>query len=479
MAIIELTAKERTKAMHDPLFRVAVAKKSFFHFMLFYMSDSFELPPADFHKEMVESLESDDIYIAILGFRGSAKSTIIEAYALWAMLTGKNNFIVYIGLTMDDSKKAVANIRSVVEQNKLLQADFGIQLESKTKGFSEKWSETQLQVRNCTIVAESVGSKVRGNKFQKARIDMIIGDDLENVISAETKEKRKKTRSWFFTEVLPATKQGVLATDVKVVMIGNLVHRDCLLKYMQKSKVCRVHEFPLFDADGNITWLGLYPTFEAVEAERQKVMIAGEGMGSIIWAREYLLIEADEEDMILTGGEILRYPDHWLQRPAIRGGVGNDLAISKKQTADYTTFVKAKEVLNDEGEPVLLIMKNNVCERLNFSETINKAEEVDNIMPMATKFYSEKVAYQESAQEMMEKRGIIVERMTPTSDKRSRAITACHHIKIGRVMFPNEGAEDLIENIVGYGVEAHDDYTDAFSMVVIGMVSKKKGVLFA
>lgn len=479
MAIRKLTTEEMKKAMVDPLFRTAVAKDSFFHFMMFYMSDSFELAPAEFHKEMVDTLESDDIYIAILGFRGSAKSTIIEAYALWAMLTGKNNFIIYIGLTMEDSKKAVANIRSVVESNPLLQTDFGIELETKTKGFSEKWSETQLQVRNCTIVAESVGSKIRGNKFRKARIDMIIADDLENVKSADSKEKRKKTRSWFFTEVLPATKQGVLAVDVKVVMIGNLVHRDCLLKYMQKSSICTVHEFPLFDADGNITWLGLYPDMEAVEAEKAKVMIAGEGMGSVIWAREYLLIEADEADMILKDSDILRYPDEWLQRTTVRAGVGNDLAISKKETADYTTFVKTKEVLNDDGEPVLLVMKNNVCERLNFGEMLKKAVEVDNVMPMATKFYSEKVAYQESAQEMMEKQGIIVERMTPTSDKRARAITACHHVKIGRVMFPETGAEDLIENIVGYGIETHDDYTDAFSMVVIGMVSKKKSVLFA
>jgi hypothetical protein len=484
MAILKLTEEDLQHAWANPLIRRDIAQQSFFHFLMFYMQDQFELEPAVFHTELIETLEAPDPYIAVLGFRGSAKSTFVELYALWAMLTGKNEFIVMIGATLDDARMNLANIRDTVENNPMLQIDFGIDLEQKKQQFSEKWTEGQLTLGNCTILARSKGSKIRGAKFKKARIDMIICDDLEDVKEAEKAENRKKTRQWFFTEVLPATKQGVLATDIKVVMIGNLVHRDCLLKYMQKSDICTVHEFPLLDKEtGEIMWRGLYPTMADVEKEKEKVMIAGEGMGAVIWAREYLLVEADEEDQPLKMAEIQRYPAEWLHRETVRAGVGNDLAISEKQKADDTTFIPFKEVTGDDGMPKLLVLPNAWGGKLKFAPTIKKAVDVDANMPEGTKFYCEKVSYQESALQMFENNGIVVERMTPTSDKLSRAKTACYHVTTGRVLFPpeemcNEHVKKLIQQLVGFGLESHDDYADGFSIAVIGMVSKKKSILF-
>jgi len=485
MALIELTPTEQQRADHRPAFRVQIAKDSFFHFLAFYFADMFELDPALFHTQLVESLESPDTYIAVIGFRGSAKSTYIELYALWAMLTGKNNFIVMIGSTLDDAKMNIANIRNMIEENTKLMNDFGINLEKRKQQFNEKWTEGQLTLGDCTILARSKGSKIRGAKFKRSRIDMIICDDLEDVEDTKTVERRKKTRQWFFTEVLPATKQGTLATDIKVVMIGNLVHRDCLLKYMQKANITTVHEFPLIDKDtGEITWPALYPDMQAVEKEKEKVMIAGEGMGSVIWAREYLLVEADEEDMIVTESDFKYYPAEWLQRTVQRSGVGNDLAISKKETADFTAFVSGIDVNDDEGLPKLLLLPNGVViDRLGFTETVRQAVDLDEILPSGATFYVEDVAYQKSAIEMYGKNGLKVEPMRPTSDKRARAQTACHHIKTGRVLFPpremwSPAFEQFVQNLLGFGVEAHDDPVDAFSTLVIGMVSKKKSILF-
>lgn len=482
MAIKELTNKQIEEVLVDDTLRIELAKDSFFHFIQFYLIHMFELPPAEFHKDMIDALDSvDDLnkYLAIIGFRGSAKSTIIEAYAIWSMINEKHNFIVYLGNTMDDSKMSLANIRNEIEENELLRLDFNIELEdSKSHGFRDKWSDGQLTIGDCTIIAESKGSKIRGAKFKKARIDLIIGDDLEDVADSETAEKRKKTRQWFFTEVLPATKQGVQADNVKIVLIGNLVHRDCLLANLSKGDIVKTLWFAIYDEDGNITWPGLYPDEEAVERERQKVLLAGEGLGHVIWAREYLLKSVDEEDMVLKLDDIQYYPDEWLQRRSEKAGVGVDFAISQKSTADYTAMVKATDVKNDDGERRLLIMKNNVCDRMGFEDTIKKAVEVNNIMPAGTTFYPEKVNYQEAAIEIMKKNGLRVEPMKAVGDKKARISSACFYIKSGRVLFPKEGADDLIQNLIGFGIEDHDDYADACAYVILGMV-KSGGVLIA
>lgn len=486
MAIKNLTDKELDEVLDNVDLKVAVAKESFFHFCVFYLADNFELAPALFHKEMIDALDSvDDLnrFLSIMGFRGCAKSTILEAFALWSMLNEKHNYIVWIGNTMDDSKESLANIKAEIEENDVLRADFEIRLATDegdaTQGnvITKKWSEKQLIIGDCTIVAKSRLGKLRGKKFKKARIDLIICDDLEDIKTADSAEKRAETRRWFYAEVLQATKQGTLATDTKVVMLGNLVHRDCLVVQFGKSDKVRSFRFPLLDNAGNITWTALYPTMADVEAKKEEVLMAGEGLGHVIWAREYLLKDADEEDMILVLSDIQYYPDEWLQRRAEAGGVGVDFAISKKQTADYTAMVKGQEVKNDEGERRLLIMPGQVEARLGFEETINEALAIDEIMPKGTKWYPEKVAYQQAAIEIMEKNGLSVVPMPSVNDKRSRAIAACFYVKNGRVLFPRTGAEKLINNILGFGVEEHDDLTDAFVNLVLGMVKRKGGII--
>ena len=482
MARVELTNEGLKEIASDRFLQIALAKQSFYHFIMLYLQDDFELEPADFHKDMVDTLDSiDDLnkYIAILGFRGSAKSTILEAFALWSLINENHNFIIYIRSTIDDAKMSLANIRDRIEQNEELQRDFNIVLDdSKSHNFREKWSESQITVGNCTIMARSRGQKVRGKKFKKARIDLIIGDDLEDVKDAETKEKREATRKWFFTEVLPATKQGVLSDHVKVVLLGNLVHKDCLIKHLAKSKTVRVLEFWLYNEQGEITWKGLYPNEEAIQKEKEKVLIAGEGLGEVIWAREYLGKEVDTEDMVIRLEDIKYYPDEWLQRKAQSAGVGVDLAISKKETADLTSMVKGIDVMNDEAQRRLLILPGCVEARLNFAETITKAVEINEEMPLGTKWYVEKVAYQQAAIEIMEKNGLQVVPMQSTADKRSRVVAACFYAKSGRVLFPRTGAERVIANLVGFGIDEHDDTADAFADLVLGIVKKTGGVLF-
>lgn len=482
MAIRELTPEGMKEMTENKFMRILVCKDSFYHFLMNYLQEDFELKPADFHKEMIDALDSiDDVnrYIAIMGFRGSAKSTILEAFALWSLINGKHNFIIFIRSTIDDAKMSLANIRNRIEESKELQEDFNIVLsDQKSHDFREKWSESQITVGECTIMARSKGQKIRGKKFKKSRIDLIIGDDMEDVKDADTMEKREATRKWFFTEVMPATKQGVLAANVKVILLGNLVHKDCLIKHLAKSKIVRVLEFWLYDKEGNITWPGLYPNAEAVEAEHQKTLIAGEGLGEVIWQREYLGKEVDPEDMILKLSEIQYYPDEWLQRQAVSAGVGVDFAISEKQKADYTAMCKGMDVKNDDGERRLLILKNNVQERMNFQNTIKKAVEINEIMPHGTKFYPEKVNYQQAAIEIMIKNGLSVTPMPATGDKKARISAACFYVKNGRVLFPKSGADDVITNLVGFGIEDHDDLADAFAYLVLGMIKKGGGVVF-
>lgn len=476
MALTKLKP-EALPLLEHPQGRVTIATESFYQFLLIYYAHRFTVPSAPFHGVLVETLQDVNDFIAILGFRGSAKSTILEAYALWCMVTGRSPFTVYIGQTKDKSSAAIMNIRAEIENNALLRSDFAIVLSrQQNQSINFKWTESQLIVKGCTIVAKSRGDSIRGALQNGERITLIICDDLEDTDSTRSDDQRAKTREWFFTEVVPATSQGVLGANVKIVMLGNLVHRNCLLLHLEgmaldNKNLIRVIRFPLIDANGEITWKGLYPDMEAVEKAKQKVLLAGKGLGEVIWAREYLLKLVDADEQIIKDSDIQYYDMELLQKPTVGSGCSTDLAISKKQTADYSVIVRGVMITNEYGERRLLILPKLFRQRVGFERFIAECKLAKAEMPAGTQFTFEKVGYQEAAIEIAKKNGIPVVELTRSQDKRARLISASPYIKSGMVLFPKVGAGAILSEVLGFGIEPHDDVCDAVVDLIENMLS--------
>ncbi|MDE1924670.1 MAG: hypothetical protein KGH79_00615, partial [Patescibacteria group bacterium] len=47
-------------------------------------------------------------------------------------------------------------------------------------------------------------------------------------------------------------------------------------------------------------------------------------------------------------------------------------------------------------------------------------------------------------------------------------------IELGNIMFPEKGAERLIEQLIGFGGGDHDDLVDAFTMVILQLLETSK-----
>ena len=106
-------------------------------------------------------------------------------------------------------------------------------------------------------------------KFSNSRPDLYVCDDLENTRNTRNEDTRRKNREWFYTEFIEAMAQGELAKNAKIILIGNLVHRDCILANLYKktnanSNILQVKKYPLLDENGESTWKGLYPDKEAI-----------------------------------------------------------------------------------------------------------------------------------------------------------------------------------------------------------------------
>lgn len=457
------------KMMKDRLVRTSITKDSFLYFFHFYYAHYVKYETADFQKEIIHYLEkspTENLYI--VAFRGSGKSTMITtAYPIWAIL-GKQQkkFCIIFCQTKAQAKQHMMNIRNELEDNDLLKRDLGPFQEE-----SDEWGSHSLvfSKHGARITVASTDQSIRGLRHNEYRPDLIICDDVEDVQSTKTREGREKTYHWLRGEVLPAGDR-----NSRLIIVGNLLHEDSLLMRI-KDEIAQgrtqgvFKQYPLLDEHDNCLWPGKYPT--AKEIEEEKLKIASE----ISWQREYLLRIIPSDDQVI-------YPE-WIQyydelpgdkHKGFRGTyAGVDLAISSKDTADFTAVVFA-HVYSRREKMRIYILPNPIMEKLNFPAQVDLMKNIKSTVLKGSQdtIFVESVAYQEALPQMLEFHGIEAEAIKPKGDKRTRLSLTSMSIKSGLIKFPRQGCEKLIEQLVGFGVEKHDDLADAFSLLINATLDK-------
>ena len=116
----------------------------------------------------------------------------------------------------------------------------------------------------------------------------------------------------------------------------------------------------------------------------------------------------------------------------------------------------------------MYILPNPVNKRMPYPETVNTIRMIAKNLPYNIEpiVVIESNGFQEVIASMVADANV-VEEVKNTTDKRSRLAMTSHYIQTGVIQFPRHGAEDLITQLTGFGIEGHDDLADAFAMMVI------------
>ena len=464
------------RMMKDRLVRTSITRDSFLYFFHFYYAHYVKYETADFQKEIIHYLESSDTEnLYVVAFRGSGKSTMVTtAYPIWAIL-GKQQkkFCAIFCQTQAQAKQHMMNIKTELENNDLLKKDLGPFQEE-----SDEWGSHTLVFSKpgARITVASIEQSIRGIRHNQHRPDLIICDDVENVDSTKTRESRDKTYNWLRGEAVPAGDK-----NTRLVIVGNLLHEDSLLMRI-KDEIAQnrargiFKQYPLLDEHDNCLWPGKYPTLADIEDEKMKVS------SELSWQREYLLRIIPSDDQAI-------YPE-WFQyydelpgeeHVAYRGTyTAVDLAISTKDSADYTAIVSA-HIYGRAEKLRIYILPNPIMEKINFPAQIELIKNYRNVhmRGQRDKLFVESVAYQEALPQVLETQGIEAESIVPKGDKRTRLSLTSVPLKSGIIKFPRVGCEKLIEQLVGFGVEKHDDLADAFSLLINATLDKhsKEGTI--
>ncbi len=492
----------------DRKVRTAITKKSHRHFFHFYFAHYIKYQTAPFQNEIFSLTEDQAKNLFIVAFRGCGKSTIVTtSYPIWSILgEQQKKFILILCQTQSQAKQHMMNLRRELESNNLLKNDLGPFQEE-----SDEWGASSIVFSNSNarITVASSEQSVRGLRHNQHRPDLIICDDVEDIASTKTRDGRNKTYQWLTSEVIPAGDK-----NTRLVIVGNLLHEDSLLMRIKEALDEKFidgifKEYPLIQ-NGEILWPGKYPTMEDVEMEKRK---AG---NEPAWQREYLLKIVSNQEQPVHRDWIHYYDDlppsftdsqnkkksreryydfdkhcyfpgrrpnpeynRWgddkdAYRTCYGIKIGIDLAISEKETADYTAMVPVM-IFGDGKQMQIYVLPKIINQRATFPETVDLCKVIYKTYYDSSigypKLIVEDVGYQRALPQQLKIEEIYdVGTVRPCADKRSRLVLTADLIKNAKILFPKQGAEELIEQIVHFGVEKHDDLADAFSIVILEII---------
>lgn len=232
-----------------------------------------------FHAEMMSLLYDEHRRVALMAFRGGAKSTYLEEYVLLSALFSESVYTLIVGPKWESACERLAPIRSELETNDDLIELFGDQK-------SSPWSTDELQLANgAKIQAMGAGQSMRGKKHNDERPQLAAIDDLEDEENIATEEARRKLDRWLTGTLLPA----LHPTLGKVRFIGTAIHPKSLIikKCSDPKWLSRIFPIMYLDpetGEDRATWPGRFPLSWCQET-RQDYLNTG---NMIEWEQEYM-----------------------------------------------------------------------------------------------------------------------------------------------------------------------------------------------
>ena len=133
-------------------------------------------------------------------------------------------------------------------------------------------------------------------------------------------------------------------------------------------------------------------------------------------------------------------------------------------------------IIGSSNNRKIYILSNPINTKVTFPEQIRRAKYLNESLggKYSNKFYVEQVAYQASFDQQLREEGLRSKGISIGSmDKRERLVMVSRYIENGVILFPKHGVSELMNQILNFGVESHDDLLDAFTILIMGIYEDK------
>jgi predicted phage terminase large subunit-like protein len=417
------------------------------------------------HEQMLEFLNNNK-YGMLLCPRGHGKSKMAQGLVAWLAVNNPDIRIIIVSDTDTKARLFLTTIKNILEYSPVIKEYYGdITSSPWTESAITVAGRTRIQTEPTVLAVGSGSGKVTG-----MHSDIILLDDIESFDSARSELQRTRLKDWYKTTLSP-----VLMAHGKTIVCGTRYHFADFYSMLDEEFSFEKLILPAINKDGKALCEWLVP-LDSKYGKDGKLLVKGLStikaeLGSVIYALQYM-----NDTSLLSAGTIFRHEDFRFYKRFIfddnkvyvelldgtkelikRIVIGIDLAISEKQTADYTAMIIAGKTA--KGNIYIL---DYINKRLTFNKQLHLIENlVEKWTPNEVAI--EKVAYQEALIDELKRRGgLKIMAISPTRDKVARAYLVSGLVESNLVHFKQEGMSDVTDNLTIFPDGEHDDIADAF-----------------
>jgi len=246
--------------------RWSLGKESFRGFVLAYYFEAMKYKNADFLEKWQDLLEFDEFeMILLIGFRGSAKTSLAKIWATRVILYKIHELVGYVCYEKEKASESLFDIMTWLQSHPLIIQDFGDQFEKPIDLRPEKKTQGNfVTTSGVRVTAISISQTVRGKLHEFERPNCYIVDDFENNTTKRSAVMTFKTKE-FFRELLSG-----LGNNPNLLFISNYISDTGSVAWLEGfangNKDFHVERQPLI-LDGKITWPDKYVL---TDTEREK-----------------------------------------------------------------------------------------------------------------------------------------------------------------------------------------------------------------
>jgi len=322
--------------------RLFLVEKSFGLFAIYYFSNYFKYPLAQYHFDMV-----DDLHDLINGkirecawimYRESAKTTFAKLFIIWLIAFKKKKYINVDSFDKENAERILFDVAFELTNNKKIAEDFPT-LFSKRRGIEDI---KQNRINNFVtengirVEAHSTQESVRGRIHLDQRPDMLIADDIETNKTKDSEAYTKQVRD-HISEALAG-----MSPDGNILYLGNYITEhgniQFLLDRAKTDHKLRIRNVPVLDKDNNPAWKAKYALTDE-EAERTgKVSIEDKKrqLGSLVFSYEMMNQPIDEMMAEFKKEYVQLEVENTVKQLETTCYITIDSAVSEKESADFT-----------------------------------------------------------------------------------------------------------------------------------------------
>lgn len=387
---------------------------------------------------------------------------VLRAFPLYRLTypTKKANYIVFIMANQTKASKQLKEIADTYVSNEFLSLNLVKVKQQSDKAFECVVTDENGEEIRVRMEAYGKGSSIRGLLWGDKRPDIIIIDDPQDVEDSLSDTIQTNDYDWFLSDAY------FLGKRTRIFMIGNNLGEKCLIEQVINNKDLlkfNALRIPVMNENGESNWAERFPVEEILEEKE-----AWRALGKLdIWEREKMCIAISPERQTFKKEYFMYYAPTELKLEDCSIYTTVDLAISQKESADYT--VVCTVAVNPDNKWFILDID---FDRYDPSQTIDAIfRAVQKYKPLYVGV--EKVAYQASVKHYLEKempkRNIwfTVKDLEASSRKELRISTLQPRFKSGSVWFPM-GAKFLTElesELQSFPKGLHDDLIDALAYI--------------